>query len=171
MTLSSPTYPNFIVSASTSQVPGYIPQDVADMYRCMDVIADEIGRDRISGFFLTGYSLGGTQSAFLAELDTRERRFGFRKVLLLNPAVSLMTSAVRLDRLLSDNVADRAEAAKTVSGLIRELSEAYRSSDHVNFRRRISLCPASQQAHLRAGAQDSHRCRLSSLPGVHGLHE
>ncbi len=133
VTLSSPTYPNFIVSASTSQVPGYIPQDVADMYRCMDVIADEIGRDRISDFFLTGYSLGGTQSAFLAELDTRERRFGFRKVLLLNPAVSLMTSAVRLDRLLSDNVADRAEAVKTVAGLIRELSEAYRSSDHVNF--------------------------------------
>jgi hypothetical protein len=133
VTLSSPTYPNFIVSASASQVPGYVPQDVADMYRCMDAIADGIGRDRISSFSLTGYSLGGTQSAFLAELDTHERRFGFRKVLLLNPAVSLMTSAVRLDHLLSDNVADRAEAAKTVAGLIRELSEAYRSSDQVNF--------------------------------------
>jgi hypothetical protein len=133
VTLSSPTYPNFIVSVSTTQVPGYIPHDVADMYRCMDAIANEIGRDRISDFFLTGYSLGGTQSAFLAELDAREERFGFRKVLLLNPAVSLMTSAVRLDRLLSDNVADRAEAVRTVSDLIRELSEAYRSSDQVNF--------------------------------------
>ncbi len=133
VTLSSPTYPNFVVSASTTQVPGYIPQDVADLYQSMDAIANVIGRDRISSFLLTGYSLGGTQSGFLAELDTRERRFGFEKVLLLNPAVSLMTSAVRLDRLLSDNVADRAEAAQTVSKLVSELSEAYRASDQVNF--------------------------------------
>lgn len=133
VTLSSPTYPNFVVSASTTQVPGYIPQDVADLYQCMDAIANQLGRDRISAFHLAGYSLGGTQAAFLAELDTRERRFGFGKVMLLNPAVNLMTSAIRLDRLLSDNVADRAEASRTVAGLVRKLSEAYRSSDQVNF--------------------------------------
>jgi len=133
VTLSSPTYPNFVVSASTSQVPGFIPQDVADLYQSMDAIAGAIGRDRISSFCLTGYSLGGTQSAFLAELDTREKRFGFRKVLLLNPAVDLMTSAMRLDHLLSDNVADRAEAASKVAALVRELSDAYRASDAVNF--------------------------------------
>ena len=131
--MSSPTYPNFVVSASATQVPGYIPHDVADLYQCMDAIADRVGRDRITSFHLTGYSLGGTQSAFLAELDTREKRFGFERVLLLNPAVSLMTSAVSLDRLLSDNVADRAEAARTVARFIRDLSEAYRSSDQVNF--------------------------------------
>lgn len=133
VTLSSPTYPNFVVSASATQVPGYIPHDVADLYQCMDAIADRIGRDRIASFHLTGYSLGGTQAAFLAELDTREGRFGFEKVLLLNPAVNLMTSAIRLDHLLSDNVADRSEAARTVAGLVRQLSEAYRSSDQVNF--------------------------------------
>ena len=133
VTLSSPTYPNFVVSASTTQVPGYIPHDVPDLYQSMDAIADRIGRDRIASFHLTGYSLGGTQAAFLAELDTREGRFGFEKVLLLNPAVNLMTSAIRLDHLLSDNVADRAEAARTVSGLVRQLSEAYRASDQVNF--------------------------------------
>lgn len=133
VTLSSPTYPNFVVSASTNQVPGYIPHDVADLYQSMDAIAGQIGRDRITSFHLAGYSLGGTQAAFLAELDTRERRFGFGKVLLLNPAVNLMTSAIRLDHLLSDNVADRAEAARTVAGLVRKLSEAYRASDQVNF--------------------------------------
>jgi hypothetical protein len=133
VTMSSTTYPNFVVSASSHQVPGYIPQDVADLYQSMDAIANRIGRERISAFHLTGYSLGATQSAFLAELDTREKRFGFRRVLLLNPAVNLMTSATRLDRLLSDNVADRAEAAGTVARIVRELSEAYRSSDAVNF--------------------------------------
>ncbi len=131
--MSSPTYPNFVVSASTTQVPGYIPQDVADLYQSMDAIANEIGRERISSFSLTGYSLGGTQSAFLSELDSREKRFDFRKVLLLNPAVNLLTSATRLDHLLSDNVADRAEAAHKVAALVRELSDAYRDSDAVNF--------------------------------------
>ncbi|WP_028576549.1 alpha/beta fold hydrolase [Desulfomicrobium escambiense] len=133
VTLSSPTYPNFVVSASTTQVPGYIPYDVADLYQAMDAIAAQMGRDRITSFHLAGYSLGGTQAAFLAELDTREKRFGFEKVLLLNPAVNLMTSAIRLDHLLSDNVADRFEAARTVAELVRQLSEAYRSSDQVNF--------------------------------------
>lgn len=133
VSLSSPTYPNFVVSASTTQVPGFIPQDVADLYQSMDAIVNEIGRDRISSYNLTGYSLGGTQSAFLAELDTREKRFGFDKVMLLNPAVSLLTSATILDHLLSDNVADRAEAARVVADLVSDLSAAYRGSDEVNF--------------------------------------
>jgi hypothetical protein len=133
VSLSSPTYPNFVVSASTTQVPGFIPRDVADLYQSMDAIVNEIGRDRISSYNLTGYSLGGTQSAFLAELDTREKRFGFDRVMLLNPAVSLLTSATILDHLLSDNVADRSEAARVVADLVSDLSEAYRSSDEVNF--------------------------------------
>lgn len=133
VSLSSPTYPNFVVSASSTQVPGYVPQDVADLYQAMDVIANDIGRDRISACHLTGYSLGGTQSAFLAELDARERRLGFDKVLLLNPAVSLMTSAKILDHLLSDSVADQAEVSSVISSLIQDLSEAYRGSNEVNF--------------------------------------
>jgi esterase/lipase len=133
VSLSSPTYPNFVVSASTTQVPGFIPRDVADLYQSMDAIVSQIGRERISSYNLTGYSLGGTQSAFLAELDTREKRFGFDKVMLLNPAVSLLTSATILDHLLSDNVADRNEAAQVVANLVSDLSEAYRSTDQVNF--------------------------------------
>ncbi len=133
VSLSSPTYPNFVVSASTTQVPGFIPQDVADLYQSMDAIVSQIGRDKISSYNLTGYSLGGTQSAFLAELDTREKRFGFDKVMLLNPAVSLLTSATILDRLLSDNVADQGEATRVVADLVSDLSEAYRGSNEVNF--------------------------------------
>lgn len=131
--LSSTTYVDFIISGSTTQVPGYIPQDVADLYQCMDAIANEIGRDHISGYHLTGYSLGGTQSAFLAELDAREKRFGFGKVLLLNPAVSPMTSSSILDHMLTDNVANRDEAARVVAALIQELSQAYKRTDRVNF--------------------------------------
>lgn len=133
VTLSSSTYPNFVVSASTTQVTGYIPQDVADLYQCMNIIVDDIGRDQISSVNVSGYSLGGTQAAFLAELDAREKRLGFRKILMINPAVDLMTSASRLDRLLSDNVRDRADAAYRVAKIVEELSAAYKGSNDVNF--------------------------------------
>jgi pimeloyl-ACP methyl ester carboxylesterase len=133
VTLSSPTHPNFVVSASTTQVPGYIPHDVNDLYRSMEAIVERIGRERISAYHLAGYSLGGTQAAFLAELDARMGHFGFQRVLLLNPAVSLMTSALRLDQLLSRNVASRAEAAHVVAQIISDLSAAYRASDQVRF--------------------------------------
>lgn len=132
-TLSSPTYPNFVVSASSTQVPGYIPTDVPDLYQCLNTIVDDVGRKRITSIHLTGYSLGGTQAAFLAELDKREQRIGFAKVLLLNPAVSLITSTTILDHLLSDNVANRAEATNKVAALVQELSDAYKDSHEVNF--------------------------------------
>jgi hypothetical protein len=131
VTLSSPTYPNFVVSASTTQVPGYIPQDVADLYQCMDAIANEIGRARISSFNLAGYSLGGTQSAFLAELDTREKRFDFKRVLLLNPSVSL-----RLQHPLDGccpTTWPTAQGPPYRADIVSELSEAYRASDQFNF--------------------------------------
>lgn len=133
VTLSSSTYPNFIVSASTTQVAGYIPQDTADLYQCMNVIVDDIGRDRISTINVSGYSLGGTQAAFLAELDAREKRLGFHKILMINPAVSLITSAIRLDHLLTDNVRDREDAARRVAQMVEEVSSAYKDSDDVNF--------------------------------------
>ncbi|MDY0275210.1 MAG: alpha/beta hydrolase [Desulfomicrobium sp.] len=133
VTLSSPTYANFVVSASSTQVPGYIPTDIADLYQCMEAIVRDLGPQRITSTHLTGYSLGGTQAAFLAELDSKEQRLGFDKIMLLNPAVSLITSATILDHLLSDNVANRAEAARKVADLVQELSEAYKDSNEVNF--------------------------------------
>jgi len=44
-----------------------------------------------------------------------------------------MDSAMRLDRLLVDNVKDRADAARKVADLVGELSAAYRDSNAVNF--------------------------------------
>lgn len=133
VTLSSPTYSNFVVSTSSTQVPGYIPTDVADLYQCMIAIVGDIGQERVTSIHLTGYSLGGTQAAFLADLDNKEQRLGFDKVMLLNPAVNLITSATILDHMLSDNVANRAEAARKVAALVQELSEAYKASNAVNF--------------------------------------
>jgi len=99
--LPSPTFPNFIIDASTSHVPGNLPDDAVDLYRVMEKIWDQSrGRIEVSQFFLAGYSLGGTEAAFVAKLDEERKVFDFRRVLMLNPAVSLYNSVSRIEGLL-----------------------------------------------------------------------
>jgi hypothetical protein len=57
-------------------------------------------RIKVSEFYLTGYSLGASEAAFVAKLDEEKRVFNFKKVLMINPAVSLYTSAKILDEMI-----------------------------------------------------------------------
>jgi hypothetical protein len=99
--LSSPTQMNFIATASATSVPGNILEDSQDLYRVMTLAWEQVkDRIKVSEFYLTGYSLGGSQSAFVSKLDEQERVFNFKKVLMINPAVSLYTSAKILDDML-----------------------------------------------------------------------
>ena len=63
---------------------------------------------RVSDIYLVGYSLGGWQSAFVARLDEQQQalgfRLGFRRVLMINPPVSLYRSSKVLDKMLLDNI-------------------------------------------------------------------
>ena len=105
VSLSSPTFPNFMVTASTTSVPGRTSQDAADLYRVMQLCLEQL-RQRISitDLYLTGYSLGGWQSAFVARLDDQQKALGFRRVLMINPPVSLYKSSQVLDNMLADNI-------------------------------------------------------------------
>jgi pimeloyl-ACP methyl ester carboxylesterase len=97
--LSSTTHPDFVLAASRDHMPGYMPGDVDDLYLLMQRIRGELEHDEVevTDFNLAGFSLGGTQAAFLAQRDAGEQRFGFRRVLLLNPSVSLYESSEILD--------------------------------------------------------------------------
>ena len=107
ITLPSPTYQNFIVNASTTSVPGLITDDAADLYRVMRLAYDQVKNEiEVTGFDLTGYSLGAAQAAFVAKLDETEHAFNFERVLMINPPVSLYNSALILDRMLDDNTPD-----------------------------------------------------------------
>ena len=100
ISLSSPTHPNFILTASTSGYPGYAPEDSKDLYEVMREAYSELAsKVEIGDVHLTGYSLGGTQSAFLTAIDDREQAFQFKKVLMINPSVDLFTSLKILDGL------------------------------------------------------------------------
>ena len=105
VSLSSPTFPNFMVTASTTSVPGRSSQDAADLYRAMRLCMERLRkRIRVSDVYLVGYSLGGWQSAFVARLDEQQQALGFRRVLMINPPVSLYRSSQVLDNMLADNI-------------------------------------------------------------------
>ncbi|WP_224961937.1 alpha/beta hydrolase [Geomonas subterranea] len=101
ITLPSPSHANFIVSASQSGIPGDLAEDSADLYRAMEGVWKMVeGEVQVSSFYLGGYSLGATQAAFVAKLDEERRSFNFRKVLLINPAVSLYGAVTRIEDML-----------------------------------------------------------------------
>jgi len=101
ISLPSPTHANFIISASKNSVPGDLTEDSADMYRAMETAWNQVKGDiEVSEFLLGGYSLGAAQSAFIAKLDEERKVFNFRKVLMINPPVSLYTSAISIEDLL-----------------------------------------------------------------------
>ena len=110
--ISSPTYMNFIVNASTTKVPGHIVHDSEDLYRVMELAYQKVAdRVDVSEFYLTGYSLGGTQAAFLTRLDEERQVFNFKKVLMINPSVSLFNSVGLIDQMLADTVKTTASSS------------------------------------------------------------
>ncbi len=103
--LPSPTSVTFMLGAAKYPVPGRMKTDVADLYRLMQAVRDDLSGDvDITGYSLTGWSLGATEAAFLAKLDQQRGVFGFQHVLLLNPAVNVWDSVDRMDALLKRNL-------------------------------------------------------------------
>lgn len=105
LNFSSSTYFNFIVNASSSGLPGYLPDDTRDTYQVMvrawDLVKDDIDA---SGFVIAGYSLGGISAAFLARHDETARNFNFSRALMINPPVDLYNSVTLLDSYLTRNI-------------------------------------------------------------------
>ena len=104
ITLSSPTSYEFIAAASESRFPGVSAEDANDLYRVMQLSLQQTSElAPATDVYLTGYSLGGLHAAFVSHRDEQEQAIGFRKVLLLNPPVSLYTSASMLDALVGSD--------------------------------------------------------------------
>ena len=135
VSISSPTFPNFMVTASTTSVPGWTAQDAADLYQMMQRVLADVGqRVEVSNVSLVGYSLGGWHSAFVAALDRQQQAIGFRKVLLINPPVSLYRSSRVLDEMLVNNLPggiDNLDAF--VRNVVDKLVELYRQNQGITF--------------------------------------
>ena len=133
--LSSPTHPNFIVAASSSGMPGDIRSDSEDLYNVMEEMLERSKKKELIGdFYLTGYSLGGTQAAFVAKLDEERKVFNFKKVLMINPALNIYDSAVKLDKMLEDNVPGGMDHFNDFyTKLMANITESYVHGDFVDL--------------------------------------
>jgi len=135
ISISSPTHMNFIVNASSTKVPGHIIHDTEDLYRVMELAYQKVAaRVDVSEFYLTGYSLGASQAAFLTRLDEQRQVFNFKKVLMINPSVSLFNSVGIIDQMLADTVGDEPGAFNSYLGrVIRAFATAFDRNEPLDF--------------------------------------
>ena len=132
VSLSSPTFPNFVSSASSTGVVGHAQKDAEDLYRVMEMIWERLD-DKIeaTSFNLTGYSLGAFNSAFVAKLDEDRKSFNFRRVLLINPPVSLYNSISLLDRMTENIPGGEDNFDVFFDRLVAGFSEVYKEQDDI----------------------------------------
>ena len=134
VSLPSPTHPNFVISGSHSHVPGDLTEDAADLYWIMEHVLNRYKGDiEVSDYYLSGFSLGATQSAFVAKLDDEKKKFNFRKVLMINPAVNLYDSVSRIEGTLSSIPGGPKEAAKYINSLIAKFTAFYEKNETTGF--------------------------------------
>lgn len=130
--LPSPTFSNFIINASTTHVPGNLAEDADDLYRVMEQIwSQSRGRIEVTDFSLAGYSLGGTEAAFIAKLDEERKVFDFRRVLMLNPAVSLYNSVSRIEGMLDRIPGGPRRIGAFYNRIMAKSTDFYRKGDFV----------------------------------------
>lgn len=128
--LSSPTHMNFLVSVSQHGAAGYVPYDVADLYRVMLWVKEEIEQEvAVSDYYVTGYSLGAMHAAFLTHKDSELGDFNFKKTLMINPPVSLFHSVKRLDSWLTEENLGDLTVHDEIERIIDLFSDYYELAD------------------------------------------
>ena len=135
ISLASPAEPEFVVAASSTGIAGRPQDDARDLYRVMQLAYEQVkDRIQVEAFHLLGYSMGAWNAAFVAHLDAQEKVLDFDKVLLINPPVSLYTSAQILDKMLDDNIpGGSGNIGVLLGGLINQFAGYYQQSDDLNF--------------------------------------
>ena len=131
--LSSPTSYDFMSSASRYATPGISKDDAEDLYRVMQGVRAQHTDLPITDFYLTGYSLGALNAAFVAHLDETRRSFNFKKVLLLNPPVNLYTSITNLDKLVQTNVKGINNTTTFYELVLAKLTRYFRQKGYIDL--------------------------------------
>jgi hypothetical protein len=133
LTMPSPTFPDFIVSASSTGVAGDLQQDSRDLYAAMqEIIAHLPRRVRITDIDILGYSLGGAHAAVVKSIDAAEGKLKIHRAVMINPPVSLFNSVARLDKLFAINIGSGDSGVERLyKRLYTRLANLYRMSQRV----------------------------------------
>jgi pimeloyl-ACP methyl ester carboxylesterase len=135
LSLPSPTHANFVTAASSTHLPGHPETDAHDLYRAMELAYAHVAPGlEVDHFVLVGYSLGGLHAAFVTRVDDERKRFDFRRVLMINPPVSLFDSVARIDGMVeSSGLLEPARYRAFSDDVFRQFSDIYRGSDAVSL--------------------------------------
>lgn len=135
LTVPSPTFPGFIVSASSTGVAGDLKQDSQDLYAAIQALVAHLPRStRITEVDLLGYSLGGAHAAVIKSLDATEHKLNIRCAIMINPPVSLFSSIGRLDELFTLSIGSGDSGVEQLyKRLYTRLANLYRRSNKVTI--------------------------------------
>jgi hypothetical protein len=161
LTVPSPTFPGFIVSASSTGVAGDLLQDGRDLYAALGEIMAHLPRKvHITDVDVIGYSLGGANAAIVKSIDVTERKLNVHRAVMINPPVSLFATIGRLDKLYAASLGTRdAGIERFYQQLYAQLANAYRASGRVQLDEDFLLGAAA--ALLKTDAQFSAAIALS----------
>jgi pimeloyl-ACP methyl ester carboxylesterase len=161
LTMPSPTFPGFIVSASTTGVAGDLMQDGRDLYAAIgEVVAHLPRKTRITDVHILGYSLGGANAAIVKSIDADEHKLHIHRAVMINPPVSLFATIGRLDKLYAVSLGNGdAGIERFYQQLYAALANAYRASGRVELDEDFLLGAAA--AVLKTDAQFSAAVALS----------
>lgn len=113
--ISSSVSSLFITAASQSEIPGLPAEDAKDIYAVMEAIRSDLKNQiDVTGWSVVGYSLGATQAAFVAKIDSQAQSFNFEHVYLINPSVNLYTSVAIIDDIYRQGLPEGDESINTL---------------------------------------------------------
>jgi hypothetical protein len=135
LTMPSPTFSGFIVSASSTGVAGDLVQDGHDLYQAMQEILGHLPRRvHITHIDVLGYSLGGANAAVVKSIDSVEGKLKIERALMINPPVGLFASLGRLDRLFAASIGPGDQAVELLyRRLYAQIANLYRASDRLEL--------------------------------------
>jgi hypothetical protein len=135
LTLPSPTFPDFIVAASSTGVAGDLRQDSSDLYATLQAILGKLPRRiQITDIDIVGFSLGGANAAVVKSIADARGPLQVHRVVMINPPVSLFASIARLDRLFAVSIGPGdAGLDRLYRKLYARLANLYRASDSVQL--------------------------------------
>jgi hypothetical protein len=135
LTLPSPTFPGFIVAASSTGVAGDLLQDGHDMYAAVqEIVAHLPKRVQITDVDIVGYSLGGAHAAMVKSIADAGGKLKIHRAVMINPPVSLFASVARLDKLFAISIgSDDAGLERLYRRLYARLANLYRTTGEIEI--------------------------------------
>src|SRR5450631_2935058 len=133
LTMPSPTFPGFIVAASSTGVAGDLLQDSRDLYAAMQQIIAQLPHSvQITDIDVLGYSLGGANAGVVKSIDATEGKLKIHRAVMINPPVSLFSSIGRLDNLFALSIGSGdAGVEQLYRRLYARIANVYRTSDEI----------------------------------------